>query len=80
MSIAFEPSDELEQLRTRLRKMSDDALTRFGKAARSLCRDRNVPTRSSASWKKRVESGGTGTRRSSDKTVRSVARGTSPVT
>ena len=42
MSIAIESSDELDQLkqlRTRLRKMSDDALTRFGKAARSLCRD-----------------------------------------
>jgi len=43
MSIAFESSDELEQLRTRLRKMSDDALTRFGKAARSLCRDPRCP-------------------------------------
>jgi hypothetical protein len=80
MSLAIESSDELEELRTRLRKMTDAQLVNFGKAARSLCRDRNVPTRSSASWKKRVESGGTGTRRSSDKTVRSVARGTSPVT
>jgi len=39
MSIAIEPSDELEQLRTRLRKMSDDALVNFGTAAKSLCRD-----------------------------------------
>ena len=36
MEIAIESSDELEQLRTRLRKMSDDALVNFGKAARSL--------------------------------------------
>jgi hypothetical protein len=43
MSIAFESTDELEQLRTRLRKMSDDELIRFGKAARSLCRDPRCP-------------------------------------
>jgi len=43
MSIEIEPSDELEQLRTRLRKMSDDELIRFGKAARSLCRDPRCP-------------------------------------
>ena len=39
MVIAIQSSDELEQLRTRLRKMSDGELIRFGKAARSLCRD-----------------------------------------
>ena len=43
MSIAFESTDELEQLRTRLPKMSDDELMRFGKAAGSLCRDPRCP-------------------------------------
>jgi len=43
MSIEIEPSVELEQLRTRLRKISDDELIRFGKAARSLCRDPRCP-------------------------------------
>ena len=43
MSIAIESSEELEQLRVRLRKMSDEELVRFGKAARSLCRDPRYP-------------------------------------
>jgi hypothetical protein len=43
MSIAIESNDELEQLRTRLRKMSDAQLVSFGKAARSLCRDPKCP-------------------------------------
>jgi len=43
MEIAIQSSDELEQLRTRLRKMSDNELVRFGKAARSLCRDPRCP-------------------------------------
>jgi len=43
MEISVESSDELEQLRTRLRKMSDEELVRFGKAARSLCRDPRCP-------------------------------------
>ena len=43
MSIAIESSDELEQLRVRLRKMSDVELVRFGKAARFLCRDPKRP-------------------------------------
>jgi hypothetical protein len=43
MSIAIESSDELEQLRTRLRKMTDPQLVSFGKAARSLCRDPKCP-------------------------------------
>ena len=43
MSIAIESSDELEQLRARLRKMSDLALIGFGRAARSLCRDPRCP-------------------------------------
>jgi hypothetical protein len=43
MSIAFESTDELEQLRTRLRKMADAQLVSFGKAARSLCRHRDCP-------------------------------------
>ena len=43
MSIAIESSDELEQLRTGLRKMTDAQLVSFGKAARSLCRDPKCP-------------------------------------
>ena len=43
MSIAIESSDELEQLRARLRKMSDEELVRFGKASRSLSRDPRCP-------------------------------------
>jgi hypothetical protein len=43
MSIAIESSDELEQLRARLRKMSDDELVHFGKGARSLYRDPRCP-------------------------------------
>jgi hypothetical protein len=35
MSIQIESGDELEQLRTRLRKMTDDELIRFGKALRA---------------------------------------------
>jgi len=44
VSIAIESSEELEQLRARLRKMSDEELVRFGKAARSLCRARYPET------------------------------------
>ena len=43
MSISIESSDEIEILRKRLRKMSDEELVRFGKAARSLCRHRDCP-------------------------------------
>ena len=43
MEIAIESSDELEQLRTRLRKMTDAQLVSFGKAARFLCRDPKCP-------------------------------------
>jgi hypothetical protein len=43
MEIAIQPSDELEQLRLRLRKMSDAQLVSFGKAARSLRRDPKCP-------------------------------------
>jgi hypothetical protein len=43
MEISIESSDELEQLRTRLRKMTDAQLVSFGKAARSLCRNRDCP-------------------------------------
>ena len=43
MEIAIQSSDELEQLRTRLRKMSETQLVSFGKAARSLCRDPKCP-------------------------------------
>jgi len=37
-SIAIQEGIDLEQLRTRLRKMSDTELIRFGKAARFMCR------------------------------------------
>ena len=44
-SFASDPNEldprELDELRTRLRKMSDAALRRFGEAARFLCRDKN---------------------------------------
>jgi hypothetical protein len=43
MSIAFESTDELENLRKRLSKMSDADLVRFGKATRLLCRNRDCP-------------------------------------
>ena len=43
MEIPIQSSDELEQLRTRLRKMTDAQLTSFGKAATSLCRDPKCP-------------------------------------
>ena len=43
MEIQIESSDEPKQLRARPRKMSDDDLIRFGKAARSLCRHRDCP-------------------------------------
>jgi len=36
MEISIESRDELEQLRTRLRKMTDAQLESFGKAARSI--------------------------------------------
>ena len=42
-SIAIESSDELEQVRTGLREMTDARLESFGKAARSLCRDPKCP-------------------------------------
>ena len=44
MSIAFESEDvQLQKLRERLRKMPDNELVQFGKAARSLCRNRDCP-------------------------------------
>ena len=60
MAIAIESSDELEQLRNRLRKMTDAQLVSFGKAARSLCRDPKCPDtfkrqleEARAEWKRR---------------------------
>jgi hypothetical protein len=58
VSIAVESNDELQQLRTRLRKMSDDELVRFGKAARSLCRDPRCPDKFKR--QRHVRSGGEG--------------------
>ena len=44
MSIAFESEDvQLQKLRERLRQMPDNELVQFGKAARSLCRNRDCP-------------------------------------
>lgn len=44
MSIAFESEDvQLQKLRERFRKMPDQELIAFGKAARSLCRHRDCP-------------------------------------
>ena len=43
MEIQIESSDELEQLRQRLRKMNAAQLVSFGRAARSLCRDPECP-------------------------------------
>ena len=44
MSIAFESQEsELQKLRERLGKMSDEELVRFGNAARGLCRNRDCP-------------------------------------
>jgi hypothetical protein len=60
MEIAIQSSDELEQLRTRLRKMTDAQLVNFAKAARSLCRDPKWPD---AFKRKPKPSGGEGTRK-----------------
>ena len=43
MEIQIESRGELEQVRTRLRKMTDAQLVSFDKAARSLCRDPKRP-------------------------------------
>jgi len=43
MSISFDSKNEIEKLRERLRRMPEEELIRFGKAARSLCRDRTCP-------------------------------------
>ena len=43
MSIEIESRGELEQIRTRLRKMTGAQLVNFGKAARCLCRDPKCP-------------------------------------
>ena len=60
MSIAIECSDGLEQLRTRLRKMPDDELMRFGKAASGFCRHprcpdtfKRQPEEARAEWRRR---------------------------
>jgi len=60
MEIAIQSSDELEQLRNRLRKMSDAQLASFDRAARSLCRDPKCPDtfkrqleEARAEWKRR---------------------------
>jgi hypothetical protein len=44
MSIGFQSEEvQLGSLRKRLRLVSDDELVRFGKTARSLCRNRDCP-------------------------------------
>jgi len=70
MSIAIQSSDELEQLRTRLRKMTDAQLVSFGKAARSLCRDPKCPDVFKRQLQRRVRSGDGGMRKGSDKLQR----------
>ena len=62
MSIAIQSSNELEQLRARLRKMSDTELIAFGKAAISLCRDPRCPDtfkqqleEARAEWRRRYQ-------------------------
>ena len=51
MSITIQSSDELEQLRARLRKMPDEELVRFGKAARSCAGTPRCPD----TFKRQVE-------------------------
>jgi hypothetical protein len=63
-------SDEPEQLRTRLRKMTDAQLMSFGKAARSLCRHRDYPETFKRQLAERVRSGGAGIQRRSDMCAR----------
>ena len=41
MSYRGEAPIDVEQLRARLRKMTDEELLRFGKAARFMCRDKS---------------------------------------
>ena len=54
ISVSFESDDEpLQKLREGLRKMPDQNLIAFGKAARSLCSYGIAPRRSSGSWMKR---------------------------
>jgi len=60
MEIQIQSSYELEQLRQHLRKMTDAQLVSFGKAARSLWRDRRCPEtfkrqleEARAEWKRR---------------------------
>ena len=61
MFIAFESEDvQLQKLRERLRKMPDNELVLFGKATRSLCRNRDCPEtfkrqleEARAEWKRR---------------------------
>ena len=50
-SITIQSSDELEQLRARLRKMPDDEQVRFGKAARSCAGTPRCPD----TFKRQVE-------------------------
>jgi hypothetical protein len=69
-SIAIQTDIDLEQLRARLRKMTDSELRRFGRAARFMCSpgaNLGRPPRecfviqfeeARAEWKRRKESGG----------------------
>jgi len=70
MEIAIQSSDELEQLRTRLRKMSETQLVSFGKAARSLCRDPKCPE----VFKRQLEEAKTEWRQASESAVIICAR------
>src|SRR6516164_9494546 len=67
MEIAIQSSDELEQQRTRLRKMTDAQLVSFGRAARSVCRDPKCPEVLKRQLEEAKTGGGAGTRKRSDK-------------
>jgi hypothetical protein len=64
LSIAIQTDIDLEQLRARLRKMSDAELIRFGKAARFLCCPGKEPPREAfvVQCRRRERSGGAGSK------------------
>ena len=67
MSYRGEAPIDLDQLRARLRKMTDEQLLRFGKAARFMCRDKSPRevfviqlNEARAEWRRRKRSSGLG--------------------
>jgi hypothetical protein len=69
MSVAFESSEvELQKLRERLRVMPDEELVKFEKMVRGLAEPRvGVRPVGRRNCRRRVRSGGAGTRKRSDK-------------